>query len=101
MVSFYCETCCATLKKPKLDQHAQRCWAVFTCRFQMPGSCRLATTSREADAPPARLGRTGIDCSTTFQDTDYRSHTSCITEAEKYEKRYAHNGPAWVANRWP
>ena len=29
---------------------------------------------------------TCIDCSTTFQGTDYRKHTSCISEAEKYEK---------------
>ncbi|ORY78033.1 hypothetical protein BCR35DRAFT_305192 [Leucosporidium creatinivorum] len=58
MVSFQCETCNDTLKKPKLDQHAQRCWAVYTC----------------------------IDCNVTFQGTDYRSHTSCISEDQKYQK---------------
>ncbi|CAX40538.1 conserved hypothetical protein [Candida dubliniensis CD36] len=59
MVSFSCEVCNDTVIKKKLDQHAQRCrGAYFTC----------------------------IDCSTTFQGTDYRKHTSCISEAEKYEK---------------
>lgn len=59
MVSFSCEVCNDTVIKKKLDQHAQRCrGAYFTC----------------------------IDCTTTFQGTDYRKHTSCISEAEKYEK---------------
>lgn len=45
--------------KKKLDQHRQRCRdAYFTC----------------------------IDCSTTFNGTDYRQHTQCITEDEKYQK---------------
>ncbi|KAJ3161196.1 hypothetical protein HDU86_007818 [Geranomyces michiganensis] len=58
MVSFVCEACQETLKKPKLDQHTYRCqYAQFSC----------------------------IDCSTTFQGTDYRAHTSCISEAEKYQ----------------
>ncbi|RUP17061.1 hypothetical protein BC936DRAFT_139474 [Jimgerdemannia flammicorona] len=58
MVSFQCDACCDVVKKPKLDQHRMRCWATFTC----------------------------IDCSTTFQNQDYKSHTSCISEAEKYQK---------------
>lgn len=59
MVSFSCEVCNDTVIKKKLDQHTQRCHgAYFTC----------------------------IDCSTTFGGTDYRSHTLCISEAEKYEK---------------
>ncbi|KAJ3288688.1 hypothetical protein HDU79_004647 [Rhizoclosmatium sp. JEL0117] len=59
MVSFVCESCQETIKKPKLDQHKQRCYyAQFTC----------------------------IDCSTTFQGNDYKTHTSCISEAEKYQK---------------
>ncbi|KAI8590420.1 LYAR-type C2HC zinc finger-domain-containing protein [Geranomyces variabilis] len=58
MVSFVCESCQETLKKPKLEQHTYRCqYAQFSC----------------------------IDCSTTFQGTDYRAHTSCISEAEKYQ----------------
>ncbi|KAM3584473.1 hypothetical protein VKS41_003286 [Umbelopsis sp. WA50703] len=64
MVSFQCDGCCDVVKKPKLDQHRQRCWATFTC----------------------------IDCSTTFQNQDYKSHTSCISEAEKYEKS-VYKGP--------
>lgn len=59
MVSFSCEVCNDTVIKKKLDQHRLKCHgAFFTC----------------------------IDCSTTFQGTNYRQHTSCITEAEKYEK---------------
>ncbi|TPX56951.1 hypothetical protein PhCBS80983_g04165 [Powellomyces hirtus] len=58
MVSFVCESCQETLKKAKLDQHTYRChYAQFSC----------------------------IDCSVTFQGTDYRAHTSCISEAEKYQ----------------
>ncbi|KAI9284884.1 LYAR-type C2HC zinc finger-domain-containing protein [Umbelopsis sp. AD052] len=67
MVSFQCDACCDVVKKPKLDQHRQRCWATFTC----------------------------IDCSTTFQNNDYKSHTSCISEAEKYEKS-VYKGPKKV-----
>lgn len=59
MVSFSCEVCNDTVIKKKLDQHRLKCHgAYFSC----------------------------IDCSTTFQGTEYRQHTSCITEAEKYEK---------------
>lgn len=59
MVSFSCEVCNDTILKKKLDQHRQRCPdAYFTC----------------------------IDCSVTFSGTDYRGHTQCMSEAEKYEK---------------
>lgn len=59
MVSFSCEVCNDTVLKKKLDAHKQRCnGAYFTC----------------------------IDCSVTFNGTDYRGHTSCISEAQKYEK---------------
>ncbi|KAK4686558.1 cell growth-regulating nucleolar protein, partial [Tremellales sp. Uapishka_1] len=57
MVSFQCEGCADTVKKPQLDKHRNRCWAPFTC----------------------------LDCSTTFQNQDYKNHTSCISEAEKYQ----------------
>lgn len=59
MVSFACDVCQDTIKKPKLDNHRQRCrGATFSC----------------------------IDCGTSFAGTDYRNHTSCISEAEKYQK---------------
>eukprot|EP00968_Pinguiococcus_pyrenoidosus_P013222 scaffold1197_cov228-Pinguiococcus_pyrenoidosus.AAC.8 len=60
MVFFVCEGCNESLKKAQVDRHAARCracWAV-TC----------------------------VDCGKTFPDDEYRSHTSCISEAEKYEK---------------
>lgn len=49
-----CEVCNDTVKKPKLDAHKGRCQgAYFTC----------------------------IDCSTTFQGGDYRSHTVCFSSS--------------------
>ena len=51
--------CTDVVKKPKLDQHANRCRASFTC----------------------------VDCSKTFRNQrEWKGHTSCITEAEKYQK---------------
>lgn len=59
MPSFVCDSCQETLKKAKLDAHAQRCRsAVFSC----------------------------IDCYKTFKGTEYRAHTTCITEVEKYHQ---------------
>ncbi|KAI8813643.1 LYAR-type C2HC zinc finger-domain-containing protein [Cladochytrium replicatum] len=59
MVSFVCDACQTTLKKQKLDQHASRCqYAQFSC----------------------------VDCMKTFNGIEYRAHTSCISEAEKYQK---------------
>lgn len=60
MPSFVCDSCQETLKKAKLDQHAQRCrQAVFSC----------------------------IDCHTNFKGTEYRAHFSCITEVQKYHQK--------------
>ncbi|THU96782.1 hypothetical protein K435DRAFT_663812, partial [Dendrothele bispora CBS 962.96] len=51
--------CCDIVKKPKLDQHRNRCHAGFDC----------------------------IDCSKSFgTPAEYKGHTSCISEAEKYQK---------------
>ncbi|KJA17538.1 hypothetical protein HYPSUDRAFT_1014314 [Hypholoma sublateritium FD-334 SS-4] len=59
MVSFQCHACGDVVKKPKLDQHRMRCHSGYDC----------------------------IDCSTTFNTpADYKGHTSCISEAEKYQK---------------
>ncbi|UZJ51364.1 hypothetical protein CBS101457_000684 [Exobasidium rhododendri] len=58
MVSFNCNGCGDVVKKPKLDTHFQRCSASVTC----------------------------LDCSTQFNSpSEWKSHTSCISEAEKYE----------------
>lgn len=58
MVSFSCEGCGDVLTKKKLDPHRNQCrGASFTC----------------------------LDCMTWFHGTDYRSHTSCISEAQKYQ----------------
>nr|CCA22560.1 conserved hypothetical protein [Albugo laibachii Nc14] len=59
MVYFVCEVCNETLKKNKVEVHASRCrgfWAV---------SC--------------------VDCSQVFEGSSYAAHTSCISEARKYE----------------
>ncbi|KAI8455335.1 hypothetical protein BY996DRAFT_6413242 [Phakopsora pachyrhizi] len=76
MPSFSCDRCSDVVKKPKvrmshsprlnkvmqhpkLDAHSFRCKASVTC----------------------------LDCSTTFPDSNaWKSHTSCISEAQKYEK---------------
>ncbi|KAI0018335.1 hypothetical protein F4780DRAFT_527081 [Xylariomycetidae sp. FL0641] len=58
MVSFSCENCGDVLTKKKLDPHRNRCrGATFTC----------------------------IDCMVYFPGTEYRSHTSCMTEDQKYQ----------------
>ncbi|OJJ66755.1 hypothetical protein ASPBRDRAFT_48703 [Aspergillus brasiliensis CBS 101740] len=58
MVSFSCEACGDILTKKKLDPHRNQCrGASYTC----------------------------IDCMVHFQGTQYRSHTSCMTEAQKYQ----------------
>ncbi|TIC41356.1 hypothetical protein E3Q06_01577 [Wallemia mellicola] len=58
MVSFYCQNCNDTVKKPKLAVHMNRCQAPVDC----------------------------IDCSTTFDTQTAKSHTSCMTEEQKYQK---------------
>ncbi|KAI0154779.1 hypothetical protein GGR57DRAFT_96013 [Xylariaceae sp. FL1272] len=58
MVSFSCEECGDVLTKKKLDPHRNRCrGATFTC----------------------------IDCMVHFPGFEYRSHTSCMTEDQKYQ----------------
>ncbi|KAF2810178.1 uncharacterized protein BDZ99DRAFT_306882 [Mytilinidion resinicola] len=58
MVSFSCENCGDVLTKKKLDPHRNQCrGASFTC----------------------------IDCMVHFYGTEYRAHTSCISEAQKYQ----------------
>ncbi|KAI0302676.1 hypothetical protein BC826DRAFT_985647 [Russula brevipes] len=59
MVSFQCDACTDVVKKPKLDRHHGQCRSSFTC----------------------------IDCSATFAGpAQWKGHTSCVTEAEKYQK---------------
>ncbi|KAI1121895.1 hypothetical protein F5Y10DRAFT_91834 [Nemania abortiva] len=66
MVSFSCEECGDVLTKKKLDPHRNRCrGATFTC----------------------------IDCMVHFPGTTYRSHTSCMTEEQKY------HGPLYKPKR--
>ena len=59
MVFFVCEGCNESLKKNQVDKHAMRC-----------RNCYAVTC---------------VDCNVTFYEDDYRSHTTCISEAEKYE----------------
>ncbi|GES82654.1 LYHRT protein [Rhizophagus clarus] len=60
MVSFSCDSCADIVKKPKAQSHFSRCPnAQFTC----------------------------IDCNTTFHGNNFMQHTSCISEAEKYQKK--------------
>ncbi|KAL4874633.1 hypothetical protein BJY04DRAFT_203380 [Aspergillus karnatakaensis] len=67
MVSFSCEGCGDVLTKKKLDPHRNQCrGASFTC----------------------------IDCMVHFQGTQYRSHTSCMSEAQKYQGALYKEKPA-------
>ena len=60
--------CGDTVKKPKLDKHYQMCHAAVTC----------------------------IDCFSTFNNPgQFKGHTSCISEAEKYQKSL-YKGPKSV-----
>jgi len=59
MVYFVCEGCNETLKKAQVEKHASRC-----------RQCHAVTC---------------VDCSQTFYGNDFEGHTTCISEAEKYE----------------
>ncbi|CAE7585488.1 LYAR [Symbiodinium natans] len=58
MVYFECGLCNETVKKPKLAKHLQRC-----------GSHTVSC----------------IDCSKVFAWNEWESHTSCMSEAQKYQ----------------
>mmetsp|Transcript_38355 Transcript_38355/g.43792 ORF Transcript_38355/g.43792 Transcript_38355/m.43792 type:complete len:258 (-) Transcript_38355:76-849(-) len=60
MVVFSCDGCGEVLKKSQVDAHAYR------CRKCASVSC--------------------ADCGVSYFGDDYRLHTTCITEAERYEK---------------
>jgi len=58
-VSFYCDLCGDTIKKTKIPNHLVRCHTqLLRC----------------------------IDCLASFNNKSYNTHTSCISEAEKYQK---------------
>ena len=65
MVFFVCEACNESLKKNKVETHrwsCRGCW-VLTC----------------------------VDCSKQFAGDEYMAHTSCMSEAQRYEgKLYVH-----------
>jgi cell growth-regulating nucleolar protein len=71
MVTFVCESCNETLKKNQVEKHGQRC-----------RQCRV----------------TCVDCSRTFTLGEYGAHTSCVSEAEKYEKSLYKAKPNAKAN---
>ncbi|CAK0841703.1 unnamed protein product [Prorocentrum cordatum] len=58
MVYFECQKCNETVKKPKLARHLQVCGSGYV-------SC--------------------IDCSKVFAWNEWESHTSCVSEAQKYQ----------------
>ena len=57
MVSFVCDNCQETLKKAKVQGHLNRCHGPVSC----------------------------VDCSVVFRGDEFKAHTSCISEAEKYQ----------------
>ena len=60
MVSFICDACGSTVKKNQVEKHYQT-----QCRNCSVLSC--------------------IDCGVDFPGDSYKTHTSCISEAEKYQ----------------
>ena len=60
MVSFTCDACGQTVRKNQVEKHYQN-----QCR-----SCSVLSC---------------IDCGKDFPGDAYKSHTSCISEAEKYQ----------------
>jgi len=60
MVCFICDGCGETIKRSKIDEHARRCNSCYSV------SC--------------------VDCHVSFYGDDYKSHTTCVSEAERYEK---------------
>lgn len=60
MVSFICNVCGQTVRKAQVERHYQN-----DCR-----NCEVLSC---------------IDCGRDFHGDEYTSHTSCITEAEKYQ----------------
>ncbi|KAI9739597.1 MAG: hypothetical protein M1834_006315 [Cirrosporium novae-zelandiae] len=67
MVSFSCEACGDVLTKKKLDAHKNQCrGASYTC----------------------------LDCMVHFSGTTYKAHTSCMTEAQKYQGAFYKEKPA-------
>lgn len=69
MVFYTCSGCGESLKKNKVENHC------YQCR-----GCEYLTC---------------IDCNTDFYGDDYRKHTSCITENEKYSAK----GTEFKANK--
>eukprot|EP00978_Attheya_sp_CCMP212_P026927 scaffold89529_cov56-Attheya_sp.AAC.6 len=67
MVVFSCDGCGGILKKAQVDAH------VYKCR----DGCASVSC---------------VDCSVAFYGDDFRAHTSCVTEAERYEKT-VYRGP--------
>uniref|UniRef100_A0A7S3LHL2 Zinc finger C2H2 LYAR-type domain-containing protein n=1 Tax=Aplanochytrium stocchinoi TaxID=215587 RepID=A0A7S3LHL2_9STRA len=64
MVSFICDACQETIRKPKVESHCYKCRACWVL------SC--------------------VDCGKRFEGEAYASHTSCISEAEKYQGKLYH-----------
>lgn len=60
MVYYVCNGCGDSLKRNKVDQHAMQCYG-----------CDYVTC---------------IDCNKDFWGNDYKAHTSCVSEAERYGK---------------
>lgn len=58
MVWFVCDSCQSTMKKNKVEQHAWSCGNYSV-------SC--------------------VDCSVSFPENEFKNHSQCVTEAEKYQ----------------
>jgi hypothetical protein len=75
MVTFFCDGCQGSIKKPQIAKH------VHQCRFASTFSC--------------------IDCGKDFNCTTVQQHTACVSEAQKYghNKGIVRNGPQTVSGQ--
>ena len=76
MVFFVCDACNETVKKNAVEKHciSRDCWSL---------SC--------------------VDCSVSFEGDEYKKHTSCISEAQKYQGalyQEKKSGKATQQERW-
>lgn len=102
MVFFVCQVCQETVKKPKVRNSGYNgvwSWIVWELwdgglwnigagdRWQ-PFRLRPAPLQVDAHVKkcPSCWVLTCVDCGVNFEGEAYRSHTSCVSEAQKYQK---------------
>jgi hypothetical protein len=102
MVSFQCVSRPAhtyfsdlTAKLPQVQRFVMITSLMFTAWFNLSAGCGDVLTKPGLDKHRAMCHSSFdcIDCSKRFETpADYKGHTSCISEAEKYQKTLYNGG---------